>query len=193
MTAASKKCLAGDDIFIVNHFLSADECRSLIAWSESIGFEAATVNAVGGHQLLPDWRNNDRVIVDDVDRAVWLWERARPFVPGTVDGWHAIGVNERLRFYRYDVGQQFDWHTDGFYRRENGERSFLTFMVYLNDDMAGGQTSFSDDGTAPRFERFSVTPENGLALFFTHALRHKGEPVTEGRKYVLRTDVMYAE
>ena len=32
--------------------------------------------------------------------------------PETIEGWRAVGVNERLRFYRYDPGQQFDWHTD---------------------------------------------------------------------------------
>ena len=36
-----------------------------------------------------------------------------------------------------------------------------------------------------------VVPETGLALFFVHQIRHKGQPVTKGRKYVLRTDVMY--
>ena len=31
-----------------------------------------------------------------------------------------------------------------------------------------------------------------MALFFEHAIHHKGEAVIQGRKYVLRTDVMYA-
>ena len=192
MTTASKTCLVGDDVFTVGQFLSVAECNDLIASSESVGFEPATVNTVGGHQMLPDWRNNTRVMVDDHDRAAWLWHRARPFVPNTIDGWHAIGVNERLRFYRYDPGQQFDWHTDGYYRRENNDRSFLTFMVYLNGGFAGGETTFTDDRTTPRFRDFAVTPDAGLALFFTHMLLHKGEPVTDGRKYVLRTDVMYS-
>lgn len=112
MTTASKNCLVGDDIFTVDQFLSADECRDLIASSESIGFEPATVHTLGGHQMLPDFRNNTRVTVDDNDCAVWLWERARQFVPETISEWCAIGVNERLRFYRYDPGEQFDWHTE---------------------------------------------------------------------------------
>ena len=44
-------------------------------------------------------------------------------------------MNERLRFYRYDIGQQFDWHYDGYFERDNGERSYLTLMVYLNDGL----------------------------------------------------------
>jgi len=31
-----------------------------------------------------------------------------------------------------------------------------------------------------------------MALFFEHAIHHKGEPVLSGRKYVLRSDVMYS-
>ena len=32
------------------------------------------------------------------------------------------GLNERWRFYRYDPGQQFDWHFDGAYERSPLER-----------------------------------------------------------------------
>ncbi|MEL6107315.1 MAG: 2OG-Fe(II) oxygenase, partial [Planctomycetota bacterium] len=96
--------------------------------------------------------------------------------------WHACGVNERLRYNRYEIGQLFDWHFDGYFQRDTGERSHLTFMVYLNDDFAGGETTI---------ERLTVRPKKGMALFFIHHLRHRGEPVASGRKYVLRTDVMY--
>jgi hypothetical protein len=33
--------------------------------------------------------------------------------------------------------------------------------------------------------------ETGKALFFEHDVRHQGAPVERGRRYVLRTDVMY--
>ena len=55
--------------------------------------------------------------------------------------WSPVGLNERLRLYRYDVGQQFDWHMDGYYERDNGDRSFFTFMVYLNDGFEGGEAA----------------------------------------------------
>lgn len=192
MSKPSKNQFAGDDIFKVDHFLSAAECSSLIELAEGIGFEPATVNTVDGHQMLPDWRNNMRVILDDADRAASLWGQARKFVPMAMDDSTATGVNERLRFYRYDPGQQFDWHTDGFFRRDNGDRSRITFMIYLNGGFTGGETSFTDNAVTPRFKDFDVIPDTGRALFFRHMLRHKGQPVTEGRKYVLRTDVMYS-
>ena len=36
-----------------------------------------------------------------------------------------------------------------------------------------------------------MTPERGKALVFYHRQLHEGMPVVRGRKYVLRTDVMY--
>jgi hypothetical protein len=36
-----------------------------------------------------------------------------------------------------------------------------------------------------------VRPVRGTALVFRHRLLHEGAPVLTGRKYVLRTDVMY--
>ena len=114
---------------------------------------------------------------------------AQPFVPQTIEAWHAVGFNERFRFYRYDVGQKFAPHFDGYFRRENGARSQLTFMVYLNSDFTGGETKFYDED---RMLRLAVRPETGMALGFVHLQLHEGAPVVRGRKYVLRTDVMYA-
>jgi hypothetical protein len=102
-------------------------------------------------------------------------------------------LNERLRIYRYDVGQQFEWHRDGYFRRTVDEWSLFTFMIYLSDDFEGGATSFSVDeiGVAPD-GTLRITPIKGTALLFHHPVVHRGDPVTVGRKYVLRTDVMYA-
>ncbi len=171
-----------DDIFTVAEFFSSEECAAYIQLSEEFGYESAPITTSFGPQQRPDVRNNMRAMFDDVDRADGLWQRASQFVGPWKANWQPIGLNERLRIYRYDIGQQFDWHYDGAYERRNGERSWLTFMVYLNDDFEGGQTSF---------ENAIVKPQQGMALFFVHQIRHKGEPVTRGRKYVLRSDVMY--
>src|SRR6185369_7473946 len=80
--------------------------------------------------------------------------------------WTPVAFNERLRLYRYDIGQQFDWHRDGYFQRPNGERSFFTFMVYLNDDFDGGATSFSDDGFGFPGGMLRITPAKGMGLLF---------------------------
>jgi predicted 2-oxoglutarate/Fe(II)-dependent dioxygenase YbiX len=171
--------------------LSPARCEVLIAHAESIGFDEATINTSAGHVLKKDVRNNDRVISDDAGLASELWSRARDYVAVTFKQRTVIGLNERLRFYRYGPGQKFDWHQDGCFERDNGERSQFTFMVYLNDGYAGGGTSFADPH-GRLFEPFTVTPKRGSALLFYHHLDHRGDEVTAGQKYVLRTDVMYA-
>jgi hypothetical protein len=182
------------DIGTIATFLSPAECKAYVRLSETVGYEDAPVSTAEGMVMLKDLRNNDRVMLDDVARAADLWQRIRPFVPPRFKKkWQPVGVNERLRFYRYDVGQQFDWHHDGYFERANGERSFFTFMVYLNEDFEGGETSFAAGSTDGRsFESFPVSPRTGMALLFHHPIAHKGEPVRRGRKYVLRTDIMFA-
>lgn len=182
------------DVGTIAGFLSSDESDAFVRLSETAGYEEAPVTTAAGMVMIKDLRNNDRAMLDDAAEAERLWVRLRPFVPPRFKKkWHPVGINERIRFYRYDVGQQFDWHRDGYFERENGERSFFTFMVYLNDDFAGGETSFAE---LTRFGGYSdtiaVTPRKGMALIFHHPIPHKGQPVASGRKYVLRSDVMFA-
>jgi prolyl 4-hydroxylase len=170
------------ELFAIRDFLDADECRGQIDRAEAIGFADAPVSTAAGMVMRPDVRNNTRVMVDDPDIAAFLWERARARVPD-VDGRAPVGLNERLRYYRYDPGQCFRPHTDGYFERASGERSFYTLLVYLNGDFEGGETDV-------RGER--ITPAPGLALFFRHHLEHEGRTLVRGRKYVLRSDVMFA-
>jgi predicted 2-oxoglutarate/Fe(II)-dependent dioxygenase YbiX len=181
-----------DYVFTVEKFLTSRECDKYIRISEDFGYEDALVTSPQGQVLRKDIRNNERVMFENKEIAEWLWERAREFVPQEYAGRAAIGVNEMLRFYRYDPGQQFNWHQDFPFERDNGEQSCLTLMIYLNDDFDGGETSFEDSYSDESFDELKVVPKKGMALFFEHAIHHKGEPVTRGRKYVLRTDVMYA-
>ena len=131
----------------------------------------------------PETRNNTRVMQDDPKRADWLWGRMARFVEPRLGPWRVVGLNERLRYYRYEPGQYFKWHGDGAFVRSEAERSLYTAMVYLNDDFQGGSTDF--------WNNISITPRRGMALLFEHRQMHQGAPVLAGRKYVMRTDVMY--
>jgi prolyl 4-hydroxylase len=172
-----------DEIFTVSEFLSPAECDQYIAFSESSGFGDAPIKTSFGPAMMKDVRNNARVVAEDPGLAQLGWERAKVYIPDSLAGHHAVGVNERFRFYRYDPGQTFRWHRDGYFQRTNGESSRMTLMVYLNDGFEGGETRFVD---------MAIKPATGLALFFLHQLMHEGAEVKRGRKYVLRTDVMYS-
>ena len=184
----SKNVLVPDQIFTIDNILSPSECAEYIALTENIGYAEAPINTWLGPQIRPDVRNNRRVILDDFERAANLWQRVSQYISSNLEGCEAIELNERFRFYRYDPGQYFAPHYDGSYRRENGDESVLTFMIYLNEDFAGGETRF--DLRYPWFE-VSVVPKTGMGLCFLHELRHEGAPIIQGRKYVLRSDVMY--
>jgi predicted 2-oxoglutarate/Fe(II)-dependent dioxygenase YbiX len=183
-----KECVDGDRIFVIHDFLTPEQCRSFLDRSEGAGYDEATITTSAGFVMDKEIRDNARLVVDDAVLAKELWQRARPFLPERDDDWRAVGFNERFRFYRYDPGQKFAPHFDGCFRRSNGEQSHLTFMVYLNDEFSGGETQFYSDGLDLRA---SVHPKCGMALVFVHFQLHEGAPVVTGRKYVLRTDVMY--
>lgn len=187
----SEETWLNDYVFTVDHFLSESECDKYIRISEEIGYEEALVTSPSGHVRRTDIRNNQRVMFQNREIADQLWQRASEFVPAEYEGRSADGVNELLRFYRYDPGERFEWHQDFPYIADDGRQSYLTFMIYLNDGFQGGETSFDDAFSAEPFDEFQVVPRRGMALFFVHETHHKGEPVTAGRKYVLRTDIMY--
>jgi predicted 2-oxoglutarate/Fe(II)-dependent dioxygenase YbiX len=180
------------NIGTIESFLAAGECHDYIRFGEASGFAEAPVSTSAGMVMMKDVRNNNRVMIEDAVRAQALYEKLSVHLsPRFQKKWTPAGLNERLRLYRYDVGQKFDWHRDGCFERDNGERSHVTFMVYLNDDFEGGATSFCDDSGLMPDGPIRIRPEKGKALLFHHPIMHRGDPVTKGRKYVLRTDVMY--
>lgn len=171
-----------DGIYTESNLFSAEECQRYIELCEGIGFEPASLSIFGGPVRRPSVRNNDRVILDNRDLATEIWARVASLVPSELNKRVAIGLNERFRFYRYDVGQRFAPHFDGSYRSPTGAQSLLTFMLYLNDDFSGGETIITG---------ITVTPERGKVLVFKYQLVHESVEIQGGRKYVLRSDVMY--
>lgn len=169
-------------IFTLENFLSQRECDDYIYFSEYRGFEEAKVSLASGQIMLKKVRNNDRVLIEDQQLSDRLWERLKEFVPAEIEAWQAQGLNEMWRFYRYSLGQRFKRHPDGRYRRNENEESRLTFFIYLNQDFEGGATSF---------DSLTIQPQTGTALCFKHELKHQGNEVGKGLKYVLRSDVMY--
>jgi len=77
------------------------------------------------------------------------------------------------------------------------QMSRLTFLLYLNEDFDGGETTFlvpekDDEGT---LNAFPVKPVRGGILVFPHgtcsAPLHEGSPVLKRCKYVVRSEVEY--
>lgn len=173
---------------LVDDVLSASECAAHIARMEALVPRAAPITTARGFEMRPDIRNNDRVMFDDVALAAELFARLRDVVPARMDddgvAVAPVGLNERFRGYRYGAGHRFAPHFDGAFVRSRTERSQLTVLFYLNDGFSGGETTFAD-------WEITVHPKQGQALIFYHPILHEGCVVTDGLKYVLRSDVMY--
>jgi hypothetical protein len=189
------KTTIAENLFTLDNFLSSDECDQLIARGEALGFEAATVATAAGPRMMTNVRNNDRATLDDADLTAWLWQRAQPHIPTPLGNAVAFGFNDHFKFYRYDPSQRFNAHRDGIVEISPTLRSRLTFMIYLNEGATGGQTIFYSEERVNGLRQIVATiePKRGMALCFAHEWWHEGARVTEGRKYVLRTDVLYAD
>mmetsp|Transcript_16758 Transcript_16758/g.20151 ORF Transcript_16758/g.20151 Transcript_16758/m.20151 type:complete len:279 (-) Transcript_16758:1318-2154(-) len=201
--------------FILHNLLSKEECLHLVNSAESIGMQSV---AKEGYRA--NYRNNDRVQMNAQQLASLVFKRARPFlhdvslssekqIPGippsryTHGDWKVAGLNEAFRICKYTSGGHFSPHRDADYKRSDDNKSFMTFMIYLNEEFEGGTTNFVKDqqlnfnkekkiyealeGTITH----RVQPQAGSALCFYHDLLHEGEQLQSGTKYIARTDVMY--
>ena len=104
---------------------------------------------------------------------------------------------EHLQLVHYEVGQEYTAHHDfGFAsvdKKQQGAR-FSTLLLYLNDDVEGGETAFPRFVNAETFHKLQVTPEVGKAVLFYSQLpdgnmddfsHHAAEPVRVGEKWLM--------
>lgn len=123
---------------------------------------------------------------------------------GMLGEWKLHSLNHVFRLCKYNTLGHFGPHADADYVVDPLKmRSLKTFMIYLNDDYSDGETSFAHDhGMYFDTERniCCSPPENiyarlkavkGDCLIFDHKILHEGIQVTDGCKYIMRTDIIY--
>jgi prolyl 4-hydroxylase len=175
------------DLYLYDDFLSAQECEALIAL---IGPHLRP-SPLAGDAYDSQFRTSQTCLLAHLQSPIGLGLDERIC--------RILGIRaeygEGIQVQRYDVGQQFKTHLDGFppgtpeYQKFAGMRGnrTWTFMVYLNQDMEGGGTRFTElDCT--------VQPRTGMALLWNNlhadgslnlAMRHSGEPVLRGFKVII--------
>lgn len=183
------------DIFTIRDLLSEKECENLINTAKKIGFQQAGL-AIGQdiYRIKEKTRNNKRVIFEDEHLAEKLWTRMAHLTDGKFKNHHVWGLNWRFRVYEYPTGGIFAPHVDERMDLGDGKISLFTFMIYLNDNLEGGETTFFDrrkSGSKKLIANRVIRPRVGMALAFDHLLFHEGSIVTKGKKYVLRSDIVY--
>jgi prolyl 4-hydroxylase len=184
------------ELWILNNILSREECTDLITQCNTIrdddkGNRSWHAPGTGGKY--------SRVIMINRELAEDIWSRIKPILPQTLHGYKLLYVNPYFRFSRYRKGGVFHTHKDGknydnSYPHLTGgfsAESLLTLNIFLNGEgemeLAGGGTTFFDDKLNIRIP---VRAKAGTASLFWADQYHCGDEVTEGFKYLLRTDVM---
>lgn len=200
------------NLSLITNVLSVEECQQIVAATESVGFlpdapikEDGSQSSILAHNVY--WMV-DQSFHDN------LWERVRAHVPAHVTGRKARGINRRFRVYRYVPGAEYRCHIDGAwppsginpvtktYEYDGSpshakQSSLFTFLIYLNDEFEGGETTFflpsAQDGV---INAYPIQPVMGSVAVFPHgeangALLHEGTGVRQGAKYIIRTDVEY--
>lgn len=195
---------------LLQNVFPAETCRAIVAAAETIGFTPDQA-AAGSATALASILAHNFYWMADTSFSAALFSRVAPFLPATVSGFPLRSINRRYRCYRYVPGAIYRPHVDGawppsgitekgeyVYDAEAGRQySRFTFLVYLNDEFEGGETTFfvarrEGEGLEAR----AVRPRMGAVLVFPHgdaegSLVHEGSPVVSGCKYIIRTDVVY--
>ncbi|GAP86851.1 putative prolyl 4-hydroxylase [Rosellinia necatrix] len=200
------------DLSLMKDVLTRQECMSIVAAMETVGFlpdcplrDDGSASSILAHNVY--W------VVDQAFHDA-LWKRVSPHIPSHVGGRKARGINRRFRVYRYVPGAEYRCHFDGGWPPSGvdpktgayvydasppsaKQSSLFTFLVYLNDEFEGGETTFFTPSIREGvMNAFPVRPTMGSVALFPHgdargALLHEGTGVKKGAKYIIRTDVEF--
>jgi prolyl 4-hydroxylase len=174
-------------IYELDNFMSESECDNLIAVIQQRLRPSTISNVITDKYFRTsstcDLSLSENTLVNILDQKIAETLGVR------------LPYSEGIQAQRYDVGQEFKAHTDFFepgtdeyakYAANLGNRTW-TFMVYLNNVVAGGGTRFfSLDKT--------FTPKQGKAIVWNNLHRdgsvnrdslHAGIPVESGQKIII--------
>jgi len=172
-------------------------------------------------QYKKEHRNNERIYVAAPEVSNTIWDRVKPFVNqieitkendqrvgigyGSEGIWRPIGFSECWKICKYNPGGHFAPHYDGCLVKSSTLRSMKTFMLYLNDDFEGGCTNFLNEELRSKKDPsgifraedksiiLKIKPTIGMGIIFNHQLYHEGEPISQGIKYIMRTEIMFSK
>lgn len=182
--------LEPDQIYVIPNFLNAKECQAVITYFAT--HLPPKVNTATRPKRGEAFRNNDRQSMEDAEVASALWKGLEDLTGPLKVTRRPVGLNSNIRIYRYRKGHSFGAHYDESVQdKRTGLWTEWTLLIYLNEDMQGGETVFYQNKTDP----IVVKPTRGMALLHrhgTHCLLHEAMQVTLGEKWVLRSDVLVA-
>ena len=176
---------------VIKTFATPAECRWLIGLARERVTRATVFDQATGGQKHDPARDN-RYLILRLGEMNLVTEVIRTRISAATG--LPVPLFEPSQLLHYSVGEKFSEHfdfldpTNPAYQADLdrfGQR-IATFLIYLNEDYAGGETCFPRAG-------LSYRAQTGDALFFANVLRdgspdrltlHEGRPPTVGEKWV---------
>lgn len=171
----------------LDNFISKEECDYFIKLIDNNNYRSSVAGGKDTISTESDVRtsHSSTLPVDD-EKVIFLKKKIAAFLG------YPVEKGETLQGQLYNPGEYFKPHTDFFdpvsYKNHcmsSGNRTD-TFMLYLNEDMEGGDTNF------PKLD-ISMKPKRGRVLHWEnmvngveqHNTLHEGSPVIKGKKYII--------
>lgn len=175
-------------VIVLGGLLSHEECDELMALAARRLARSETVQTETGASEVNSARTSQGMFFDRGENELCRRIEARI---GALLGW-PIENGEGLQVLKYLPGAEYKPHYDYFDPAQSGTPTILkrggqrvaTVVMYLNDPLVGGGTTFPD-------VQLEVAPVKGNAVFFSYDRAHPsskslhgGAPVVEGEKWV---------
>lgn len=173
-------------IFTIDNFLTTDECDEYIKFIDNQRMN----NTNHPFNLSAKFFNHKMI---NCELSNMFWQKIKNLLPNTVNlnnrEWQYVNCSDYIMMAMYEDKTDFMLHTDtgSVYDRITKEQSKYTILIYLNDDYDGGETDFYTDDF--KFTT-SIKPVKGRALIFDIDLWHKGNIVTNGKKYWIGSELV---
>ncbi|RKJ96335.1 2OG-Fe(II) oxygenase [Alicycliphilus denitrificans] len=180
--------MANPRVVLFGNLLSPEECQAVIESARTRMARSLTVQAASGSEEVNKDRTSDGMFFQrgENEAVARLEERIARLVRWPVEN------GEGLQVLHYRPGAEYKPHYDYFDPAEPGTPRLLrrggqrvaTLVIYLNDPVRGGGTTFPD---VP----LEIGPRQGNAVFFSYGRAHPssrtlhgGAPVIEGEKWI---------
>lgn len=175
-------------VVVLGGLLSHQECDELRALAEKRLARSETVQTDTGASEVNAARTSQGMFFDRGENE--LCRRIEARIAALI-GW-PVENGEGIQVLKYLPGAEYKPHYDYFDPAQSGTPSILkrggqrvaTVVMYLNDPVVGGGTTFPD-------VQLEVAPVKGNAVFFSYDRAHPsskslhgGAPVIEGEKWV---------
>lgn len=164
---------------LIDNFFSAQECHQIIENSKTL-FKRSLVTGDGKHQVASHRRTSESASLHNLDENLKeaIAEKCISLLESDDLSYNDF---ENLQCVSYQINQEFKAHFDA----GKGLKRLYTILVYLNDDIEGGETYF------PLLD-LMVKPKKGKAVMFHNLEKdgsidiysyHAGLPVRSGNKF----------